>query len=90
MLALVSRYASDFDVAVASASLLQAAIDAGVGTRSGGTRTGPLDKDALNALGLSDVANEMSQQAGRPVKFMIFSNPNDAVAKAPSISLTGK
>ncbi|AKZ65475.1 hypothetical protein F506_17865 [Herbaspirillum hiltneri N3] len=79
--------ASDFDVAIASPKLLQAAEDAGIGLRSGGTRTGPLSAADLKSLGLQDLANQMSQQAGRDVNFMIYNSTASATQRAPSIVL---
>ncbi|PKO26840.1 MAG: hypothetical protein CVU36_22545 [Betaproteobacteria bacterium HGW-Betaproteobacteria-9] len=80
---------SDFDVALASPSLLQRAQDLGIGVRSGGTRTGPLSARDLEALGLTKFASEISTQAGREVNFMIYQSPAVAVQRAPSISLPG-
>lgn len=80
---------SDFDVALASPSLLQRAQDLGIGVRSGGTRTGPLSARDLEALGLTKFASEISTQAGREVNFMIYQSPAAAVQRAPSISLPG-
>jgi filamentous hemagglutinin len=78
---------SDFDVALASPTLLQAAEDAGIGLRSAGTRTGPLSAADLQTLGLQDLANQMSQQAGRDVNFMIYNSTATATQRAPSIIL---
>ncbi|WP_426305713.1 hypothetical protein ACN9MJ_24920 [Acidovorax facilis] len=80
---------SDFDVALASPSLLQRAQELGIGVRSGGTRTGPLSARDLEALGLTKFAFEISAQAGREVNFMIYQSPAAAVQRAPSISLPG-
>jgi hypothetical protein len=78
---------SDFDVALSGKSLFEAAKDAGIGLRSGKTRTGPLDERALAKLGLVDVASQMSRKAGRPVNFMIYNSVDDAIARAPSVIL---
>ncbi|WP_237742001.1 two-partner secretion domain-containing protein [Herbaspirillum rubrisubalbicans] len=78
---------SDFDVALASPKLLKAAEDAGIGMRSGGTRTGPLSAADLKVLGLQSLANQMSQQAGRDVNFMIYNSTAAATERAPSIIL---
>lgn len=80
---------SDFDVALASPSLLQRAQDLGIGVRSGGTRTGPLSARDLEALGLTKFASQISTQAGREVNFMIYQSPAAAVQRAPSVSLPG-
>jgi RHS repeat-associated protein len=63
---------SDFDVAVVSPKLLGEAKDLGLGLRSGGARTGPLDANALKSLGLSNLSQTLSKQAGRPVNFMVY------------------
>lgn len=39
----------------------------GVGLRSGGARTGPLSMRDLKALGLNDLASQLSKKAGRDV-----------------------
>jgi filamentous hemagglutinin len=43
----------------------------------------------LEALGLTQLASELSAQAGRKVSFMIYQSPAAAVQRAPSISLPG-
>lgn len=78
---------SDFDVALAEPSLLAKAQGAGIGLRSDGTRTGPLSARDLRLLGLRDLSNQLSQQAGRDVNFMIYSNAAVAMQQAPSIVL---
>jgi hypothetical protein len=78
---------SDFDIALASPSLLKQAEAAGVGLRSGGTRTGPLSSRDLRLLGLQDLSNQLSANAGREVNFMIYNTPNAAISRAQSIVL---
>jgi Na+-transporting methylmalonyl-CoA/oxaloacetate decarboxylase gamma subunit len=78
---------SDLDVALAGEPLLQAAKSAGVGLRSGGTRTGPLSARDLKILGLRDLSTQLSKQAGRPVNFMIYRSTESAVQRAPSVIL---
>lgn len=78
---------SDFDVALASPELLQRAQSLGIGVRSGGTRTGPLSARDLQALGLQDLASELSSQAGREVNFMIYDSSAAATSRAPSVVL---
>jgi hypothetical protein len=78
---------SDFDIALAGQSLLAKAKELGISLRSGGTRTGPLTPENLADLGLSDLAAQLSQEAGRPVNFMIFDTMETAMKKAPSIKL---
>jgi len=76
---------SDFDVALSSPTLLQRAKDVGIPLRSQGARTAPLNPAHLEQLGLSDVATQLSGQAGRPVNFMIYGTTDAAVSRAPSI-----
>jgi filamentous hemagglutinin len=76
---------SDFDIALSGNSLFRAAKDAGIGLRSSGTRTGPLNERALRQLGLFDFATQMTSQAGRPVNFMIYKSTEAAVQRTPSI-----
>ena len=78
---------SDFDVALASPELLKRAEKLGIGLRSEGVRTGPLSVDDLKALGLTDMAKKMGQQAGRDVNFMIYDSPENAFRRAPSLAL---
>jgi hypothetical protein len=78
---------SDFDVALASSSLLQRAQELGIELRSGGIRTGPLTAENLAQLGLSDMAQQMTIQYGREVNFMIYNSADAAAARAPSISI---
>ncbi len=52
----MSGRVSDFDVALGSEDLLQAAKTAGVRLRSGGLRTGPLNVAELRQLGLAELA----------------------------------
>ena len=76
---------SDYDIALASPSLLDRAGELGIGLRSGGTRTGPLTADQLKELNLSDVANQLSQMTGRPVNFMVYESADAAMARSPSL-----
>jgi hypothetical protein len=78
---------SDFDVGLASPTLLGRAEEVAIGLRSGGTRTGPLTARDLRALGLKDLSDLLSLGAGRQVNFMIYNTPATAVQRAPSITL---
>jgi hypothetical protein len=81
---------SDYDIAIESPSLVDAAKQNGVGTRSGGTRTGPLSRSELRDLGLLDLRNDLSKMAGgRKVDFMAYQDGQFAVDRAsgPSISM---
>jgi hypothetical protein len=75
---------SDFDVALAGDSVFEAARRVGVPLRSGATRTGPLTERNLRQLGLYDLSQQMSTQAGRPVNFMIYNSTESAMQRAPS------
>lgn len=76
---------SDFDIALASPELLRKAESLGIGLRSGGSRTGPLGTRDLRALGLNDLASQLSKQSGRDVNFMIYGSTPSATSRAPSI-----
>jgi filamentous hemagglutinin len=39
----------------------------------------------LQVLGLRDLANSLSAQAGRPVNFMIYRTTESAIHRAPSM-----
>ncbi len=65
---------SDYDVILADPQLLQKAKDMGIGTRGGGTRTGPLSLKELEKLGLSDLAEKLKDMADRKVAFMIYNS----------------
>jgi RHS repeat-associated protein len=78
---------SDFDIALADPKLLKKAKELGIQLRSGGTRTGPLGPAELEKLGLKDLAQKLSSQAGRDVNFMIFDSVETATSRAPSIGV---
>lgn len=78
---------SDFDIALADPALLAKAESRGIGLRAGDTRTGPLTARDLRILGLRDLSNQLTQQAGRDVNFMIYNNSATAIQRAPSIVL---
>ena len=78
---------SDFDVALASPSLLQRAQELGIGLREGGIRTGPLTPEDLRRLGLNSLAQTMTAQAGRDVHFMIYGSAQSAVNGKPSLPI---
>jgi len=78
---------SDFDIAVASEQLVADVTAAGLKPRSGGIRTPPLNRKALQAVGLAEAARELSETAGRPVNFMAYVSFVDAVGHKPSIPL---
>ncbi|MDP5210939.1 hypothetical protein, partial [Microbulbifer sp. 2205BS26-8] len=76
---------SDFDIALAGPQILARAQQLGIGLRSGGTRTGPLNAAQIQRLGLGSIQSTLSKQAGRPVNFMIYGNAGAAASRAPSI-----
>lgn len=78
---------SDFDIGLASPSLLARAKELGIGLRSGGARTGPLSARDLEALGLRGLQGQLSRSSGREVNFMIYRNADTAVNRSPSILL---
>jgi hypothetical protein len=76
---------SDFDIALAGDELFTKARQLGYKAKDG-TRIGPLDKDQLKRLGLHELANRLSEQADRPVNFMLFDSTSSAYKK-PSIEV---
>jgi RHS repeat-associated protein len=76
---------SDYDIALASPSLLQRAREVGIGLRSKGIRTGPLRLEELEDLGLLDVATNLSNSVERHVAFMVFGTPEAALVRSKSI-----
>jgi hypothetical protein len=81
---------SDFDVAIASPSLLRRAKELGIGVRSQGSRTGPLFPNEISMLGLAELQTSLSASAGRPVKFMLFESFDTVAIKAPTIPVPKK
>ncbi|WP_297541048.1 polymorphic toxin-type HINT domain-containing protein [Amycolatopsis sp.] len=81
---------SDYDIALGGSDLFDAAKEAGIGLRSGGTRTGPLNSSQLSKLGLRDLADNLSAEAGgREVHFMIYNDINAATDRSASIVAPG-
>ena len=76
---------SDFDLALASSTLLQRAKELGIGLRGGGTRTEPLDEEHLKMLGLLDLSRELGEMTGRPVTFMIYESIESIAQRGPYI-----
>jgi hypothetical protein len=76
---------SDFDIAIANKQLLSKARSIGVGMRSGGIRTAPLEEKHLEILGLKRLQNELSREVGRDVNFMIYESARKAASHKPSI-----
>ena len=80
---------SDLDVAIASPSAMRQAKARGIGLRSRGTRTGPLEPEELDALGLREAVDDLSHYAGREVHVMLFESIDDAAARAPITIVPG-
>ncbi len=81
---------SDYDVALVSPTLLRRAIELGIPVRGGGSRTEPLGQDALRALGLRGLVDNLRNQADRPVSFMIYSSQQAVTQRGPSRPILGK
>jgi hypothetical protein len=79
---------SDFDIALASASLFDKAKALRFKTFGKGTRTGPLTDTALGKLGLDQLALHLSQFAGRDVSFMIYDRVDSVTKRGPSIAFS--
>ena len=68
-----SLYRSDWDLSLAHERALARAVDAGVATAGGKSRTAPLnDPWQVHAVGLEDVTAELEALGGRPVRWMIY------------------
>ncbi len=76
---------SDYDIALGGDDLFNAAKEAGIGLRSGGTRTGPLNPAQLEQLGLSEMQAQLEGMAGREVHFMVYQSIEGAVGRSPSM-----
>jgi filamentous hemagglutinin len=77
---------SDFDIALASPTLFARAKDLGLGLRSRGTRTGPVDQDEhLQALGLLQLRDRLNLRARRDVAFMIYKDLEHALDRSGGI-----
>jgi hypothetical protein len=68
---------SDYDIALAGPGLYGRAQALRLKAKDG-TRIGPLSDAQLDALGLLTLRDELSQLAGRPVKFMLFASLESA------------
>lgn len=75
---------SDFDIALAGPDILARAKQLGIGLRSQGARTGPLNRSQIRQLGLGQLQSTLSQSAGRPVNFMIFRDARAVLTRSPS------
>ena len=76
---------SDYDIALGSQKLFSRAQELGISLRGGGIRTGPLGGAELEKLGLTDLAEQLTNLAGRPVNFMIYQTIEAAAERSPSI-----
>lgn len=81
---------SDYDIALVSPSLMQRAIDLGVSLRGGRTRTGPLEDNQLDALGLRSIHAHLAESTNRPVAFMIYNSRQSVMRRGPSRPVLGR
>lgn len=72
---------SDYDISLASETLLQRARQAGVQMRSGQTRTAPLSWTDLKNLKLDAVIKKLEVLAQREVHFMIYKTKEQAIER---------
>lgn len=63
---------SDLDLAVSGDGIFQKVQDLGIGLRQGGIRTGPLNPEQEQALGLKGVMDELREETGRKVTIMVY------------------
>ena len=59
-------------------------MDDGGRVKTGPDRIGPLSDAEVDALGLTNTQNQLSEQAGRPVNFMLFDSTDGAMSR-PSL-----
>jgi filamentous hemagglutinin len=79
---------SDFDVALTGQELLDKARELGVEIRGSGKSTGPLNDEAIEKLGLTELRATLTRLAGgRTVHFKIFADESTAMARAPTIGV---
>lgn len=76
---------SDYDLGLASSELFARAKALGIRLRPDKQRTGPLNLTQLKALGLYQLASEMTRESGRKVSIMIYDSPVTAAARQPII-----
>ncbi|GAA4225054.1 hypothetical protein GCM10022254_06090 [Actinomadura meridiana] len=77
---------SDYDIAVSGDSVVDAARARGIEFRSSGRNTPPLSDDQVAELGLTELRDRLSAQAGgRNINFMVYRNMDEALAAKPSI-----
>jgi filamentous hemagglutinin len=81
---------SDYDIALASPTLMQRAIELGIPVRGVESRTRPLSGDDLNNLGLGDLAQRLSEQTGREVHFVIYRSRRAVARRGASRPILGE
>jgi hypothetical protein len=78
---------SDYDVALANKELFKKAKQLGVEVRGHGARTAPITIEQADQLGFGDLERRLSEEAGRPVRFMIYSSDGAVQARAANIEV---
>ncbi|SMG11593.1 hypothetical protein SAMN06295960_0273 [Paenibacillus aquistagni] len=82
---------SDFDIALVNDDLFLEALEIGRGggfkMKTDPNRIGPLDEKQLDRLGLLEIIEKKSKEAGRPVSFMLYESVEQAL-KRPSLTVT--
>jgi hypothetical protein len=82
---------SDFDIALVNDDLFLEALEVGRGggfkMKTDPNRIGPLDEKQLDRLGLLEIIEMKSKEAGRPVSFMLYESVEQAF-KRPSLMVT--
>jgi hypothetical protein len=81
----VGNNPGDYDIAISDPDLYDQAKNLGIGLRNEPARTDPLSEEQAGNLGLAELRQELSSQAGRPVNIMIYENPQAAMQYKPSI-----
>ncbi|MFG1608556.1 hypothetical protein [Actinoplanes sp. NPDC049265] len=78
---------SDYDIAISGDSVNRAAREHGVEFRGDDVSTGPLQEHELERLGLDDIVDDASAEAGRTVHVMIFRTIEEAAGRKPTIKV---
>ncbi|MEO1083443.1 MAG: polymorphic toxin-type HINT domain-containing protein, partial [Acidobacteriota bacterium] len=75
---------SDYDIGISSPSLFEKAKALGLRVKTDPGRIGPLNDDVLDSLGLKELRDTLSSDAGRKVEFLLFPDVGSAMRR-PSI-----
>lgn len=75
----------DCDVAIADPDLFSKAKDLGIDLKNQPSRTMPLSEEQADELGLGDLQQELTSQAGRPVNMVVFESYDGVKQTGPAL-----